>query len=243
MKKEILLFTGWGATCDVWSSIIPALSKRYQVNCHKPSWVCENEMHSSIRHFDQYIDELASQLKHEKYIIAWSMGGLLAIALAKRYPQLVKKICFISSTANFVSQHDEYAGIDFDWFQSFCAQYQAQPVRTLKKFLTLQIKNDVHAKQTLIELKKACPFDQYDLVECGHALQLLLTLNFKSDLPDLKCSVCYIHGRQDAVVNTQAVQHCAALSKSSLHCLDHAGHVPQLSHAQEVLSIIDSEFK
>ena len=243
MKKQILLFTGWGATCDVWNSIIPALSKRYQVNCHEPSWLGVKKMHTSLSHFDEYIDELASQLHHEKYIIAWSMGGLLAIALAKRYPQIVNKICFISSTANFVSQHDQYAGIDFDWFQSFYAQYQEQPVRTLKKFLTLQVKGDVHAKQTLIKLRNACPFEQYDLIECGHALQLLSKLNFKSDLSNLKCDVAYIHGRQDAVVNAQAVQHDASLSKSSLHCLEHAGHVPQLSHAQDVLNIIHSEFK
>lgn len=243
MKKEILLFTGWGATCDVWEMIIPALSEGYQINCHVPSWLTENKMHASLSNFDEYIDELGAASKNSKYVIAWSMGGLIAIALAKRYPQLIKKMCFVSSVPNFVAKDDQYAGIDFDWFQKFLHQYQQQPLRTLKKFLTLQVKGDEFAKQTLAILKKCCWFDTYDLIECGHGLELLSKLNLKEDLTNLDCDTVFIHGKQDAVVASQAVQHVASYSNSPIHWIENAGHVPQLSHAEQVLCVINEIFK
>jgi len=242
VKKEILLFTGWGATCDVWEMIIPALSECYQINCHAPSWLSETKVNASLSNFDEYIDELAKTIKNSKYVIAWSMGGLLAIALAKRYPHLIKKICFISSVPNFVVKDDQHAGIDFDWYQAFLHQYQQQPLRTLKKFLTLQVKGDVFAKQTLANLKKCCQFDAYDLIECGYGLELLYKLNLKEELTNLNCETVFIHGKQDAVVASQAVQHAAACSNSLIHWIENAGHVPQLSHAKQVLCVIDETF-
>lgn len=242
MKKEILLFTGWGATCDVWEMIIPALSEGYQINCHTPSWLGENKMCASLSNFDEYIDELGTAIKSSKSIIAWSMGGLIAIALAKRYPQLIKKICFVSSVPNFVAKDDPYAGIDFDWFQEFLYQYQQRPLKTLKKFLTLQVKGDEFAKQTLVNLKKYCQFDVYNLIECGYGLELLCKLNLKEDLTSLDCDTVFIHGKQDAVIAPQAVEHIVSYSNSSIHWIENAGHVPQLSHAEQVLCVIEETF-
>ena len=243
MKKEILLFTGWGATSDVWKLIIPALCDCYQVNCHTPSWLSESTMSSSLQDFDQYIDEIATSLENSKYVLAWSMGGLLAIALAKRYPSLVEKICFISSVPNFVAQGDQFAGINFNWYQAFVQQYQQQALRTLKKFLTLQVNGDEFAKGTLLEMKNLFPFEKFDLTECGYGLELLSKLSLRSELMNLDCDTIFIHGQQDAVVNPQAVQHAAMTTNSPLYWIENAGHVPQLSHSQDVLSIINKVFK
>lgn len=244
MKKEILLFTGWGATCDVWKLIIPVLSERYQVNCHSPSWLSDdnNNMNSSLHDFDQYIAELAALLNNSVNVVAWSMGGLLAIALAKRYPHLVDKICFVSSVPTFVHRDNQNVGIDYDWYQSFQRQYQQHPLKTLKRFLTLQVQGDASAKTILNELKNICSFERYDLVECGYGLALLSKLNYKQDLKSLMCETFFVHGRNDAVVNLQSAKHAAEVSNSPIYVIDQAGHVPQLSQAEEVSNIIKQTF-
>jgi pimeloyl-[acyl-carrier protein] methyl ester esterase len=243
MKEEILLLTGWGSTCGVWKFIIPVLSECYQIKCHAPSWLGESTIDASLKDFDDYIEALAATCEKPVYIVAWSLGGLLAIALAERYPRLIKKICFVSSVPNFVSKNDEYTGINFDWFQSFVEQFQQQPLQTLKKFLALQVKGDEFAKNTLKELRVVCPFENYDLAECAVALELLGKLDLKKELCKLDCETVFIHGMQDAVVNVRSAHHYADISESFIHIVEDAGHAPHVSHAEEVLDVIHQTFK
>lgn len=239
MKNEILLFTGWGATCDVWKPIIPALSERYQVDCHQPSWVMSKQKQYSLQDFDLYINLLADSIKNPVYIVAWSMGGLLAIALAKKFPQLVNKICFIASVPCFVAKGNPHAGIDYEWFQSFNETYDRQPLKALKRFQALQVQNDIHAKATLMKLKNICPLESYDLSECGYALAVLAEINLQQDLYTLSIETSFIHGKNDAVINLQAARYAASATGSLLHIIETAGHVPQLSHTDQVLQVIN----
>lgn len=243
MKKEILIFTGWGTTCDAWKSIIPALSMRYQVNCHSPSWSCDNTMKSSLLDFDQYIAEIAAKLNNSVFVLAWSMGGLIALALAKQFPHLIDKICFVSSVPTFVDRDNQDVGIDYDWYQSFRQQYKQQPLKTLKRFLALQVQGDAFAKATLSEMKNIFPIESYDLDECTHGLELLSNLSFKEDMMSLKCETYFIHGKNDAVVNWQSAKHASEMSNSPIYFINNAGHAPQLSHAQDVLRFINHAFE
>ena len=97
MNKDILLLTGWGATCTVWEPIIPALSDGCQVNCVTPCWLNHHVIEGSLGDVDDYIEKLALTITRPINIVAWSMGGLLAIKLATRFPDAVENICFISS--------------------------------------------------------------------------------------------------------------------------------------------------
>ncbi len=243
MNKEIILFTGWGATCDVWKLIIPAISECYQANCHAPSWQAENTMHTGLKNFDQYIDQLAASINKSVFVLAWSMGGLLAIALATRHPNLVKNICFISSVPTFVAEHDANAGINFDWYQTFQHHYEQQPIKTLQRFLKLQVQGDAFAKSTLRELKNICPFEEYNLAECGVGLELLKKINYQAELSHLSCQICFIHGVEDAVVKVESARHFATLCQAPLHLIEHAGHVPHLSHPNEVLAAMEGHFE
>jgi pimeloyl-[acyl-carrier protein] methyl ester esterase len=238
VNKDILLLTGWGATCTVWEPIIPALSDGCQVNCVTPSWLNNPAIAGSLRDIDGYIEKLAATITMPTNIVAWSMGGLLAIKLAARFPDVVENICFISSAPKFVCVDNENAGIDYQWFNQFVSQYRTQPVETLKKFLTLQVKNDASARTCLRVLKRACNFENYDLIECGFGLELLQQLDLSGQLKALKCNTSFIHGSSDAVVNLQSVQHAAYISNSPLSIISDAGHTPHISQPDAVADII-----
>lgn len=238
MAKDILLLTGWGATCTVWKPIIPALTDGCQLNCVIPTWHEDSEIQGSLSDVDSYIEKLAATISVPTNIVAWSMGGLLAIKLASCFPELVENISFISSVPTFVSEGNKNAGIDYQWFNQFINQYQAQPLATLNKFLTLQAKNDASVRACLRFLKKACDFEHYDLIECGHGLKLLQQLDLSEELKRLKCKTSFIHGSGDAVVNLQSAQHAAYISNSPLSIISDAGHTPHISQPDEVARII-----
>ncbi|MFK7794117.1 MAG: alpha/beta fold hydrolase [Gammaproteobacteria bacterium] len=239
MAEDILLLTGWGATCTAWEPIIPALTDGCQINCVIPSWHENSKIQGSLSDVECYVEKLAATISVPTDIVAWSMGGLLAIKLASRFPQLVKNICFISSVPMFVSENNENAGIDYQWFTQFINQYRAQPLVTLKKFLTLQVKNDASVRDCLRFLKKSCDFERYDLIECGYGLNLL-QLDLSEELKRLKCKTFFIHGSFDAVVNLNSAKHAAYISNSPLSTISDAGHTPHISQPDEVARIIKS---
>lgn len=238
MNKDILLLTGWGATCAVWEPIIPALSDGCQINCVTPTWLNDREIDGSLGNVDDYIKNLAATITRPTNIVAWSMGGLLAIKLAIRFPDTVENICFISSVPKFVCVDNENSGIDYQWFTQFLDQYQSQPLATLNKFLTLQVKNDASLRTCLRLLKRACDFESYDLIECGFGLKLLQQLDLSDQLKALKCNTAFIHGSTDAVVNLQSVQYAADISNSPLSIISDAGHTPHVSQPDAVADII-----
>ncbi|MFK8028022.1 MAG: alpha/beta fold hydrolase [Gammaproteobacteria bacterium] len=239
MKKNVLLMPGWGATCKVWESIIPVLSEGCQINCLPPTWSSASEINGSLSHLDDYISNVAALIKAPTNIVAWSMGGLLAIKLANRFPQLVEQICFVSSVPKFVSEDNQNTGIDYQWFNQFVAQYQSQPIATLKGFQTLQVKNDAAARNCLRSLVKASDFENYNLTECGFGLRLLQE-DLSEEFIALQCNTCFIHGDADAVVNLKSVEHAAYISNSPLSILSQAGHAPHVSQPDAVARIIKS---
>lgn len=242
MGKSILLLTGWGATCTVWEPIIPALSECFQINSVTPPWVKKNQLDASLKDLNQYIDKLASSVERPVNIVAWSLGGLLAVRLASRYPDIVCSIHFVSSVPKFVSEDNQHAGIGYDWFIGFIQEFKQKPLSALKKFLVLQAKNDVFAKSTLSFLKKTCRFDKYDLDECRYGLDLLHQMDLMEELVNLQCETVFMHGDRDAVVDIEVARYAAIQSGSDFHAINGAGHIPHVSHPQQVIDIVKRNF-
>ena len=235
MKSDLLFLTGWGSTCDVWESIIPALQDRYHINCITPPWVPENELAVSLSDLNEYIDALAASIKVATNVVAWSLGGLLAIRLALVAPKLINNIVFIASAANFVNQE---TAINPDWFEKFKSDFRNCPEAMLKKFLALQTKDDEYGQSTLRQLRKILPVEQYDLKECELGLSLLANLNLNSELKRLPCSAGFIHGERDAVLPIQAGRAAAAVCSAKFYSIPAAGHAVHMSHPQLVSEII-----
>ena len=238
MQDNILLITGWAATHAVWKPIIPALRQYGQVKPIQPPWLKPTAAQASLSNFDLYVEKLSKIINTPTHIIAWSLGGLIAIAAASKKVQAVKSICFISSMPKFVCQNNRSSGIDYQWFKGFTAAFDARPIDTLKKFLWLQSKGDNFAKLTLKFLKSNFDFENYDLQECKRGLVLLEELNLLDKLTGLTCKKIFIHGDNDAVVNLQAARFACQSAQAEMHVIKGAGHVPQVSHHQAVANII-----
>lgn len=232
-----MLLTGWGANCQVWDRIIPVLKPRYQVNCLSPPWVFGGDTNYPRKNFDAYIDWLAKELHTSVAIVAWSYSGLVAIQLARRYPNLVDRIVFISSCAKFVADETTF-GIDPAWFLKFKQDFCARPVKTLRKFFMLVNHGDEFVEEATSYLKQVSDIDQYDISECVYALDQLGGLNLCEQLSQLSCSTSFIHGENDAVLAIDAAHHAARHANSQLHIVSAAGHAPHISHPLEVAELI-----
>lgn len=242
MQNNLLLLTGWGATCNVWEPIIPALESRYQIKCVNPPWVKDNELSASLDNLDNYVGILSNSFKGQAVkVIAWSLGGLIAVRLAERYPELIKQIIFIASAPQFIADGNNQYCIDRNWFESFVKDFKDKPQDTLKKFIALQVKDDENAMGTARLLKKYCDVKYFNLDECYLGLKIL-EIPLLKELQNLKCTTSFIHGEKDSVLSYKAAEFAARQVNSEIQIVKNAGHVPHVSHPENTVPLIEKFF-
>lgn len=229
MKNSLLLLTGWGSTHHVWDRIIPALLTSDQIVNVIPPWMANSQIGASLGDLDNYVDTLAASISTPRDIIAWSMGGLIAIRLANRHPACVNKLVFISSSPQFVDPAStSTTAIDPHWFSDFRHQFQRQPEKTLRRFQSMLVAGDKHAREVLRHLRSEAQVCDFDFNECRLGLDLL-EQDFRQDLISINHPFCFIQGLNDSVLNAHAIEVFSQQIHAELILLEATGHVPQLS--------------
>lgn len=225
----------------MWKPIIPALESCYQVNCITPSWVRESNDDRSLENIEGYLESYANLVDDAPVsLIAWSMGGLIAIRLAEKFPGLVDQIIFIASAPQFLADENFKYGIGKEWFDNFVESFKKQPQETLKKFIALQAQGDENAISTARFLKTHSDFNNYHFYECLFGLNLLGEEQLSNKFESLQCKSAFIHGDKDAVLSYEAAKNIAIQANSDFYIIENAGHVPHVSHPEETIRIIKS---
>jgi len=101
---DLVLIHGWSMHSGVWQGLLQLLSTKYR--CHlvdlpghgKTVWR-ENDFDLS-----QLLPSLSAQLPEKAVYLGWSLGGMIALAMANRYPNKVSKLIMLASTPSFVQQ-------------------------------------------------------------------------------------------------------------------------------------------
>ncbi len=243
MKENLLLLTGWGSSHHVWDLIIPALETCCQINNVIPPWSQEACDHGTLAQLDEYVDKLAenylSSDQSASHVLAWSMGGLIAIRLAARHPRCVKSIVFIASTPKFVSPDNLRSGIDFDKYLALKKNFDVNPASTIKSFQALQVVGDENARTVLKQFRSYEDVSSQSMSELQVGLELLET-DFSEQLLSLACPKYFILGADDAIVDCHNAEYFAQQSKSEWVSWPQVGHAPVLSCPQRVAEQISS---
>ncbi|MDR2652780.1 MAG: alpha/beta hydrolase [Prevotellaceae bacterium] len=102
--KTIVLLHGYLETMEVWENTITELSKHFRVIAmdlpgHGLSGFRKDA--TTMEFMADCIKSLLDKLKiSECFIVGHSMGGYVALAFAKKYPETAKALCLFSSTPN-----------------------------------------------------------------------------------------------------------------------------------------------
>ena len=101
--SAIVLLHGFLENSTMWTDISEVLSKKYRVICIDLLGHGETENHGYIHTMKdqaEMIKAVLNYLRLRKYIlIGHSMGGYIALAFAKLFPENMKGLCLINSTA------------------------------------------------------------------------------------------------------------------------------------------------
>ena len=166
----------------------------------------------------------------------WSLGGLLALHAAATRPQAVPALAMLCATPRFVRGPDWRYGVSAEIFRDFAAGLRGDYRATLDRFVALEAFGSEHAKDEIRALRD-------DLFARGEpaanvladGLELLETADLRAELPGLAAPSLWLAGRRDRLVDPRAMRDAAAMATDAeAHVIEHAGHAPFLTHADEV---------
>ena len=166
----------------------------------------------------------------------WSLGGLLALHAAATRPRRVPALAMLCATPRFVRGVDWRFGVSAEIFHDFARGLREDYRGTLDRFVALEAFGSDHAKEEIRALREAL-FARGEPAPAvlADGLELLESADLRAALPGLAVPSLWLAGRRDRLVDPRAVRDAAALAPgSSVHVVEHAGHAPFLTHAEEV---------
>ncbi len=196
---------------------------------------------------DAWSNSLLKNIPHNAILCGWSLGGLLALELARRMPRRISRLILIGTSPRFVSGTNWPHALAPETVTAFNRDYAATPETTLRRFLALQVLGDRQRKtvQTTLTatLDTAALKNDHQQISGGNpfedGLRLLTHSDMRPHLASIRQPALLIHGERDALMPASAAeQTAAALPDATLHILRECGHAPFLSEPAHCASLI-----
>ena len=237
-KPGLVLLHGWGVNQGVWQGIRAQLADSVTlITPDLPGFGSQSDYPLPYS-LDAVVAQLATQIPDNSYLCGWSLGGLLAIALASRYPEKVQQLGLIGASPCFVAA-DNWPGMQPVVLQQFAAALSQNLPLTIERFLAIQALGSSSARNDIKTLKQAImayPMPAQDAI--AGALELL-HCDLRSEFAALRQPVAGFYGRLDSLVPVAVLTQLQQLQpKARFTVAEHASHAPFISHQQEFISLL-----
>ena len=169
-------------------------------------------------------------------VLGWSLGGMIALELARQRPTSLEGLVLIATTPRFVAGADWAHGIDSTVLEAFERGVRADYHRTVQDFLALQVLGAADSRSTLRALRAAVhsrPAPDQRALETG--LDILQRTDLRDALANIASAALVITGQRDRLTPPAAAEFLSAtLPYADLRHIAGAGHAPFLSHPESV---------
>jgi pimeloyl-[acyl-carrier protein] methyl ester esterase len=234
---DVVLVHGWGLHAGIWAPLLETLSAHHRVHaCDLPGHGASHAapVPEDLAGWTQAV--LAAAPARATWV-AWSLGGLIALAAARIAPARITRLVLIGATPKFVSDahwpHGMAPGTLAQFAQALASDHHA----TLHRFLSLQLGDSDDDRALLRELRtqlfaRGAP----DPVALRGGLALLRDSDLRNTLSAIDVPTLVLHGTRDQLVPSSAGTWLAThLPRAKWCAIEGAGHAPFLSHRATVL--------
>ncbi|HSD36332.1 MAG TPA: alpha/beta fold hydrolase [Rhodocyclaceae bacterium] len=225
----IVLLHGWGLTPAVWTPLQAELDQETLAPQLLPG---EGSL-------DDWAARLLDEVPAGAILIGWSLGAMLALAMAARAPQHISRMVLIAATPSFIKRQDWQHALDADTTTAFRQNFRNSPMRTLDRFIALQALGDTERSQVTAVLRASIADANQQASALAHGLRLLEQSDLRGALPPASLRCLLIHGEQDALMPVAASHWLAhRWSSSETLIMSGVGHAAFLSQPATVATRI-----
>jgi len=222
--KDLVLLHGWGFNADLFNDLIKTHKEQYRITkIDLPGHGRSDEVAGGI---DEWCNEIIKILPSNPILLGWSLGGLLAINIARQVQ--ISKLILVASSPNFIQNDDWKFGIDADNFNQFSDALQLNLSKGLKRFISLQTKDKSQIKQLGYSIDTL----PASTIALNQGLEILLNTDLTEQFLALDIDVKVILGRKDTLVPSAISSWYESQSIDTV--ILNTGHLPFLNAGFEL---------
>jgi pimeloyl-[acyl-carrier protein] methyl ester esterase len=222
---------GWAMNSAVWQPCLQQLPDWIKPLCiDLPGYGESLDVDAAT--LDEYVEHVAQQINRPFMLVGWSLGGLVSLKLAQRYPEKVSGLFQLATTPKFVQDGDWKTAIEASVFEQFASSLQQDRVKTIRRFLALQVRGTDVSMQTVRELQRAIDARGQPSIEALlSGLKILSETDLIATVRQLQCPSTWLLGEKDALVPLELADTLKQMSSNAdIHIVAGAGHAPFISH-------------
>lgn len=230
MREQLILLPGWGLEGAVLQPLAEALGGEIQVQ------VPALPRLSSAAAAD-WLDELDTRLPHDCWLAGWSLGGMLASALAARRGERCRGLITLASNACFVASDAWSTAMPPQTYAAFYQGCQENAGATLKRFAMLCAQGcaDTRGLSRQLQGNLACS-DEASLLA---GLRLLANLDNRATLASFAGPQLHLLAEQDALVPVAVADALLALLPTGeVDVVEDCGHAFVLDQADTLATLM-----
>jgi len=238
---DLVLIHGWGLHGGVWDGFVPLLEPYFRVlrvdlPGHGGSrWSGEATLD------DMAAAVLAAAPAHAAWL-GWSLGGLVAMRAALLAPARVSALLLLASTPCFVRRPDWQCALLPELLDSFATGLQQDYLRTLNRFLALQVRGSENSGAVLRMLRTQLLAKGEPAAAALQAgLDILRNTDLREEIGALACPALVVAGERDTLVPGVAAGATADLMPNAgAAVVAGAGHAPFIARPEAVASLLQA---
>jgi len=231
--EDLVLLHGWGFHAGVWQSLLPSLVDKFRITLIDLPGFGRSLAPPRRYQLDDAVQQVLAVSPPQATFVGWSLGGLIAIAIAVYEPLRATRLLTVATTPKFIAEAS-WPGVAKEVFAQFKEGIQNNAHQALRHFLLLQQRS--FSKQRMLYKRLNEILTSYDIPSATalfSGLEILQDTDLRTQLSQINIPQLHMIGDEDPLIPASTMQHIQSLVP---HCTSvlvaGAGHIPFLSHQE-----------
>ncbi len=238
---DLVMLHGWGLHGGLFGPVIEPLAERFRLHLVDLPGHGRSPMLEGKYTLERIAEAITGEVPAGAHWLGWSLGGRIALAAAAA-GTAVDKLILVGANPCFTQKPDWPHAMPETELEQFAASLREDYKTTLHRFLAVQSRGSVRAREELRSLRESLfAHGEPDLAALAGGLEILRSADMRSILTAIKQSTLVLHGERDTLAPLAAAEYTAAhLPNGQLEVIKGAGHAPFISHPEMFVSEVEA---